>query len=436
MLQRGTRRKVAATAAAAALALTAAACGGDGGSGGDDGGAVTIWMSLDQSVVDGLQKQIDIKAKEAGIEVKIERVDGIDKLIKTKIQAGDTPDIALLPQPGVVASVVELGAAFPLDDVLDTAELESSMVPGALDAGTIDGKLYGLLTSMNVKSLIFYPKKAFEAAGYKAPESLDDLTALADQIKSDGGTPWCLTMESGDATGWVATDWMEDLVMRYGGVDAYNDWVAGDLPFTDDVVKEAADYFGNVALTEGNVLGGQQAITATPFGEAAKPMFDKGKPGCWLLKQGSFFVGPDFLPEEVFANVDEELGVMGFPPAEAGGENPVLGGGDLAVLMSDSDDAKTAMGFLAETDIANDAVPGSSFISPHKDFDVSLYATETTRSIAQVAYDSTAFLFDGSDSMPAQVGAGSFWKEMTAWLNGDEDIDTALQNIDDSWPKS
>jgi alpha-glucoside transport system substrate-binding protein len=423
--------------ATTALTLTVAACGGDdGGSGGDDGGAVTIWMSLDQSVVDGIQKQMDVKAAEAGIEVKIERVDAIDKLIKTKIQAGDTPDIALLPQPGVVASVVELGAAFPLDDVLDTAALEESMVAGALDAGMVDDQLYGLLTSMNVKSLIFYPKKAFEQAGYKAPESLDELTALADQIKSDGGTPWCLTMESGDATGWVATDWMEDLVMRYGGVDAYNDWVAGDLPFTDPVVKEAASYFEDVALTEGNVLGGRQAITATPFTEAAKPMFDKGKPGCWLLKQGSFFVGPDFLPEEVFANVDEELGVMAFPPAEAGGENPVLGGGDLAVLMSESEDAKTAMNLLSEADIANEAVPGSSFISPHKTFDTSLYATETTKSIAQVAYDSTAFLFDGSDSMPAEVGAGSFWKEMTAWLNGDQDIDTALTNIDASWPEN
>src|SRR5689334_3311556 len=183
------------------------------------------WSSdvCSSDLVDGIQKQLDIAAEDAGIEVKIERVDGIDKLIKTKIQAGDVPDIALLPQPGVVASVVELGAAFPLDDVLDTATLKDTMVAGALDAGTVAGKVYGLLTSMNVKSLIFYPKKAFDAAGYKAPQSLDELTALADQIKSDGGTPWCLTMESGDATGWVATDWMEDLVMRYGGVDAYND---------------------------------------------------------------------------------------------------------------------------------------------------------------------------------------------------------------------
>jgi len=431
------RKRAMAILATTALTLTAAACGGDdGGSGGDDGGPVTIWMSLDQPVVDGIQTQMDAKAAEAGIEVKIERVDAIDQLIKTKIQAGDTPDIALLPQPGVVASVVELGAAFPLDDVLDTAALESTMVPGALDAGTVDDQLYGLLTSMNVKSLIFYPKKAFEKAGYAAPESLDDLTALADQIKSDGGTPWCLTMESGAATGWVATDWIEDLVMRYGGVDEYNDWVAGDLPFDSDVVKEAAGYLEDVALTEGNVLGGNKAITATPFDQAAKPMFDAKGPSCWLLKQGSFFVGPEFLPEEVMANPDEELGVMAFPPAEAGGDNPVMGGGDLAVLLSESEDAKAAMNMLAEADIGNEAAPAGSFISPHTDFDTSLYANETTRTIAQVAYDSTAFLFDGSDSMPPEVGAGSFWKEMTAWLNGDEDLDTALTNIEASWPES
>lgn len=436
---RGRTTKVFATVATSAVVLTAAACGGD-----DDGGTssqkdddkVTIWMSLDQSVVDGLQTQMEKMAADEGIEVTIERVDSIDKLIKTKIQAGDTPDIALLPQPGVVASVVDLGAAVPLDDVLDTATLEQDMVPGALDAGTIDGELYGLLTSMNVKSLLFYPKKAFEEAGYEVPQTLDEVTALAEQIKSDGGTPWCLTMESGDATGWVATDWFEDLVMRYGGPDVYNQWVAHEVEFDSDVVREAAAYFEQVAFTEGNVLGGRSSITATPFSEAAQPMFDQGEPGCWLLKQGSFFVGPDFLPEDVFANVDEELGVAAFPPAEAGGENPVLGGGDLAVLMNDNEDSKKAMNLLATADIGVEAAPGSSFISPFTTFDASLYPSETTKTIAQVAYDSTAFLFDGSDAMPAEVGAGSFWKEMTAWVNGDQDLDTTLTNIDDSWPSS
>ncbi len=430
-------KTLAAISTVAAACLLTAACGGGSDSGsGSNSKSVTIWTSVDQSVMDGLQKAMDPKAKAAGITVKFQKVDSIDKLIKTKIEAGDTPDIALVPQPGVVASINELGAAFPLDDVLDMSTLKSSMTPGTLEAGQIDGKLYGLLVSMNVKSLLLYPKKAFDAAGYKVPTTIDEMNALADQIKKDGGTPWCLTMESGDATGWVATDWFEDLVMRYGGADVYRQWVTHDVKFDSDVVRQAAAEFEKVAFTPGNVAGGRDGIVATNFADAAKPMFDKGKPGCWLLKQGSFFTGPDFLPADVIANLDTELGVAAFPPATAGGENPVLGGGDLAVLMNDSDSAKEAMKLLSETDIGNSAAPTSSFISPHKDFDVSLYPNETTRSIADVAYKSTDFLFDGSDAMPAVVGAGSFWKEMTAWIANQEDLDTALKNIDASWPTS
>jgi alpha-glucoside transport system substrate-binding protein len=432
---RGRTKAVAVLASLALSAFTLTACGGDDG-GGSESTSVTVWLSLDQSIVDGLQKAVDTKAAAEGITIKLEKVDSIDKLIKTKIEAGDTPDIALLPQPGVVASVVELGAAFPLDEVLDMTALNASMVPGTLDAGTVDGKLYGLLVSMNVKSLLFYPKKAFDAKGYQVPKTLDELLALTDQIKADGGTPWCLTMESGDATGWVATDWLEDLVMRFGTADDYRGWVDHSVPFDSDVVRQAADYFSKIALTDGNVLGGQEAIAATPFSEAMKPMFAKGGPQCWLMHQGSFMVAPDFLPADIYKNADTEVGVGYFPPATAGGEAPVLGGGDLAVLMNDSDAAKKAMNILAEADIANGIVPTSSFMSPHKDFDSSLYPSEIQRSMAQVAYDATTWLFDGSDTMPATVGTGSFWREMTAWINGNESLDDALKNIDASWPTS
>ncbi len=196
------------------------------------------------------------------------------------------------------------------------------MVPGTLDAGGVDGKLYGLMASMNVKSLIFYPKKAFEAKGYQVPKTLDELTALADQIRTDGGTPWCMTMESGGATGWVATDWFEDLIMRIGSPEEYQQWVDHEIPFDSDLVREAAAYFEDVAFTEGNVAGGRESITATPVDRAARPMFEKAGPQCWLLKQGSFVNGPDFLPADIYENADEELGVAGFPPAEAGGDEP------------------------------------------------------------------------------------------------------------------
>jgi alpha-glucoside transport system substrate-binding protein len=434
MTRRATRTRLLA---AAALVLTSgglAACGGDGGSGDDGDGSVTIWASVDQPIVDGFQEHLDAAAKDAGITVKIEKVENINQLIMTKIQANDTPDIAFIPQPGVVADIVSRDAAQPLDDVVDMDALSDSMVPGTLDAGTVDDQLYGLLTSANVKGLIFYPRKAWEEAGYPTEvATIDDLNALTEQIKSDGNTPWCMGIESDTATGWPATDWFETLVAKYNGADVYKQWVTNEVKFDSPEVRQAAEEFETLMFTDGNVLGGRGAIASTNFGTAGTPMFD-AKPGCWMYNQGSFITG--FFPVEVLADLDANVGVMGFPPAEAGGENPVIGGGDLAMLLSENDNAKTVMKYLSETDIGNDAAPTSSFISPHKDFDVANYQNELTRSAAEVAYGSTEFLFDGSDQMPGEVGAGSFWKEMVAWISEQQSLDEALQNIDASWPSS
>ena len=409
------------------------ACGG-GGDSKADSTTVTIWSSIDQPVQDGLKKSLVAKLSADGSDIKInwQKVENINQLIVTKIQAGDTPDIALVPQPGVVQQMNKLGAIKPLDDTLDMTTLKASMVPGSLDAGTVDGKLMGLLVSANVKGLVFYPKKAFDAAGYKAPTDIAGLEQLTDQIKSDGGTPWCMGIESDTATGWPATDWFETLMMKYHGVEGYNKWVKHDIPFDSDEVKQAADEFSKLLFTEGNTLGGQKAIASTNFGTAGNPMFDAKGPKCWLYNQGSFITG--FFPKAVAADLDANVGLFGFPAATAGGDNPVEGGGDMLTMLNDSDNVKTVVKALATTDIGNDAAEGSSFISPHKDFDVSHYPNAITKQVAAVAYDATAFLFDGSDQMPAEVGTGSFWKELTAWTSGQEDIDKALKNIDQSWP--
>jgi len=429
--RRGRTSLVAVTVLAVTSVL--AACGSGGGD--SDDKKVSVWMSVDPLVFDGLKKQIVEEAKAKGITADVQKVDNINQLIMTKIQANDTPDIALIPQPGVVADMVKRNAAKPLDDVVDKSALESDMVPGTLDAGTVNDKLYGVLVSMNVKSLVFYPKKAFDKAGYKAPDSLDALTALGDQIKKSGTPPWCFAIGSDAATGWPATDWFEDLIMQQSGPEVYKDWVTNKVKFDSPEVREAAAYFEKTMFTDGNVAGGRGSIASTAFGDADNPMWDP-KPGCMLLKQGNFIVSKDFLPSEVVANVDENIGVFGFPPAEAGGDNPTLGGGDMATLLSDSDSAKEVMKILAGKDIGKDAAGSSSYLSPHKGFDKALYPSDLTRSIADVAYNTDQFLFDGSDSMPGAVGAGTFWKDMTAWITGDEDLDTALKNIDDSWPTS
>jgi alpha-glucoside transport system substrate-binding protein len=421
---------VAVTALAAASAL--AGCGSSSGSGGKDDKVVTIWSSIDQPVQDGLNKTLSSEAKAKGITVKWQKVENINQLIMQKIQANDTPDIAFIPQPGVVADIVKRNKAFALNDVLDMKTLDASMIPGTLEAGTVKGKLYGLLVSASNKSLVFYPKKAWAQAGYTPPKTIDDLNTLTDKIKSDGNTPWCMGIESDTATGWPATDWFEDLIMRVNSPEVYKNWVTHKVKFNSPEVKKAAAEFQKLMFTDGNVLGGRKAIASTNFGTAGNPMFD-AKPGCWMYKQGSFITG--FFPKKINADLDANVGVFGFPPAAAGGDNPVLGGGDMATMLDDSKSTKTVMKLLSQTKIGNEAAKTSSFISPHKDFDMANYPNDVTRQYAKVAYDSTAFLFDGSDQMPGEVGAGTFWKDMTAWISGQESLDKALTNIDNSWPK-
>lgn len=430
-------RRMGVVAALAATSLVLSACGGDSGDGGDNGGdgdtTVSIWTSVDAPVMQGLEAATAELAADSGITIEWEKVENINQLIMTKLGAADAPDIAMIPQPGVVADLASRDGIYPLDDVLDLAALESTMVPGTLESGTVDGSLYGLLVSMNVKGLVWYNKPAWTEAGYPTEiATIDELKDLTEQIKADGNTPWCMGIESDTATGWPATDWFEVLVAKYGGAETYRQWVDNEVPFDSDVVREAAGTFEELLFTEGNSLGGRTAIASTNFGTAGNPMFAEDSPQCWMYKQGSFITG--FFPDATKSDLDANVGLFGFPPAEAGGENPVVGGGDLAVMLNEDEATKTAMQILADPTVGNEAAPISSFISPHKTFDMALYPNEVTRAVAQVAYDSTAFLFDGSDQMPGEVGAGSFWSEMTSWISGGQDLDTTLSNIDASWP--
>ena len=282
------RTTVLATVGVLAASTALAGCGGGGGgSSSADSKTVTIWTSVDQPIVDGFKKVLVPEAKAKGITVKIQKVENINQLIIAKLQANDAPDIAMVPQPGVVAAIVKRHKAFPLDDVVDTASLKSNMFNGALDAGTIDGKVYGLLVSSSVKSLVFYPKKAWDKAGYQAPTSLAELQTLSDKIAASGTTPWCFGIGSDAATGWPATDWMEDLVMRDGSVQDYQDWVSHKLKFSSAPVEKAAADFQKLVLNDKNVYGGVKSVASTGFGDAPAPMF-QAKPKCFMLKQGTF----------------------------------------------------------------------------------------------------------------------------------------------------
>jgi len=319
-----------------------------------------------------------------------------------------------------------------LSTMLDINALKPQLVPGVLDVGTQEGKVYGFPMNFNVKSLVWYPKKAFEAKGYKVPTTIAELEALTNQIKADGTTPWCVGIQSAGATGWPATDWIEDFVLRYGGTQKYNQWIKHEIPFTDPVVVQAAQEFEKLALADGNVFGGRKSVVSTYFGVAMNPEF-QDPPKCFLHRQGNFIVQKGFITESVRQNLDQEVGVFQLP-ANDPNTKPLLVGGDMAGAFSSDDDTKKALEFMSSPDFKFANIATATWISPFKAFDLNNYPNQTTKEVAKLAYGSTESAFDGSDAMPGAVGAGSFWKDMTAWIGGQKSLDEALKDIDDSWP--
>jgi alpha-glucoside transport system substrate-binding protein len=253
------RRLFQGIVVAAVAMLFASAClseegGGGGGGGGDEGGAgdkqIEIMYGFGGDQSKGFEAAMKEFEQSSGIKVKFTAASqSFDTLIRPRVQGNNTPDIALFPQPGLMLDFAKQGKMQDLGSMLNIDQLRSSLVPGMLEAGTQDGKVYGAIVSMNVKSLVWYPKKAFQAKGYKVPTTIAELEALTNQIKADGTTPWCVGMEAAAATGWVATDWMEDFVLRFGGPEKYDQWVKHEIPFTDPVVVQAAQEFEKLTPT-------------------------------------------------------------------------------------------------------------------------------------------------------------------------------------------
>lgn len=435
-----TLTKAVATAGAVAVLTSGCLSSSDSGGSGDGSTAgtakkeVSIMFGFGGDQTQGFKDSLDPWAKTNNIKIKYIQASSFDTLIRSSVAGNNAPDIALFPQPGLLKDIAKQGKLQPLEGVLDMAKLESSIVPGFLDAAAVEGKRYGVPALMNIKSLVFYNKPAFEAAGYTAPTTIDELLALTDKIKASGTAPWCIGLESGAATGWPGTDWIEELVLKQAGPEVYDKWTTGEVKFSDPKIKEAFDTYAKVALTPGNTFGGTKSIVSTAFSAAANPLFTK-PPGCFLHKQGNFVTQKGFLPAAIWEKIDTNIGVFPFPKGEF---DTVEGGGDLAGMFTKGDANVTkVMKYMTEDPTFGGAWAGPGdrgFLSPHKDFDVSKYSNETTRSIAKIAYTATGIRFDGSDSMPGKVGAGTFWKGMVAYTSGQQDQATTLKTIDDSWP--
>lgn len=451
-MQGARRRWMALACTAAAGALLLSGClqnpnqpGGGGGGDGDgtvadnaeaDGDKiVTILGAFGGGEADLFNESMADFEAESGIDVQYTSDQDFTNTIILRTNSGQQPDIAIFPQPGGLLSLAEQGYVQPIDTFLDYDELDRTLVPGFLDAAQQNGRVWGAPMRMAVKSIVWYPKQPYTDAGYNTePANLDELAENADQILADGTSPWCMGWGSDQATGWVGTDWIEEYMLRLWGPDVYDQWTSHQIPFNDDRVIAAFDAYGEMFEPEDNVLGGPSGVISTPFGEAMLPAFED-PPKCYMERQGNFVTG--FYPEDVQADLDNQVGIFVFPPAAEGDYTgqPILGGGDLAALMNGNDpDAQAVMQFLTSDQFGGPWAQGGGWLSPHTTFDTSQYPDEITRSTAEFVNGADVFRYDGSDLMPTAVGGGSFWTGMVEWLRGDKTAEQVTTDIENSWP--
>lgn len=420
--------EAAATEAPAATEAASALPAGDG--------EVTILGGYGEADAKNFQQVLTEFGDANGIKITFTSLASFDTDIKVKIESGQEPDIALWPQPGGLKDLATDNLV-PLNQVFDTSGPLGTLVPGWDKLAVVDGELYGLPVSANMKSLVFYNPSAFEAAGYSVPTSEAELQALEEKIKADGtGYPWCAGIESGGATGWAFTDWMEQYVLMFNGPDVYAKWISGEVDFASPEISQAAEYVSKRLLAEGQVNGGGVTMATDSFGDTA-PLFANGKAEgqCFMMRQGSFIVG--FMPEDIQAEVaaGDYTHLDAFPlPTPDGAQAGVIGGGDLFGVFQghvDQDVAKVAA-FIASDQVLKYMVSAGA-ISPHKTFDPALYPNELNRKIGEAMAAAAVFGFDGSDQMPAEVNA-EFWAAGTDYVAGRATWAEAAERIDSKYP--
>ena len=392
------------------------------------------WLGPD---AEALEKVLDYFREATGADVRYTGSDSFEQQIMVDAEAGSAPNIAVFPQPGLAADMAKRGFLTPLGDdaaswMAENYAAGDSWVALGSYAGA-DGaeSFYAFPYKADVKSLVWYIPENFEDFDYEVPETMEEFIALMDQMVADGETPLCVGLGSGGATGWPATDWVEDLMLRTHSPDVYDMWVTNEMPFTDPKVIEVLDLYATLTGNDDYVAGNAADTAAVDFRDSPKGLFDS-PPQCMMHRQASFI--PAFFPEDTL--VGEDVDFFYFPAfSEKDLGSPVLGAGTLFAITNDNEAAHGFVDFL-QTPITHElwmSQEGGGFLAPLTTVNTDLYITPARKSLGDVLQNATTFRFDGSDLMPGAVGAGSFWTGMVDFSSGSKDAATVTQEIQDSW---
>lgn len=413
------------------LVLVLAACGngdGDGGDGGNGGdaadlpegdGALSITSLWGGAEGEAFRVVLDAFEEASGITVEYETVrDQYDSVLSTRVQGGTPPDVAIMPGIGFMRSFAQDDILIPLEDLgIAREDIEDLYAPGILDIGTVNDTLYAPMVKLNSKSTVWYHPDSFEELGIEIPETYDDLVALGENYD---GPAWAC----GCADTWNLSDWFESVYIRQHGVDMYDQLFGGELPFTDQSVKDSIAEMTRI-LNEENLVGGVNGALGTGFNDAIDQTFSENNEA-WLFYEGGFVAGLAFgqnpgLEEEIGTRID----FFDFPAINDNGSPVTIGGDVIAAFVADTDVAEF-MEYMISVDAGNVWAGEGTIISPIIGVDTGVYPHELATKEAEQVANAEAVRFDGSDLLPA--GSPDIGAMLQGALSDPDGVDQALED--------
>ncbi len=370
------------------------------------------------------------KKANPGVTVKYTGAgDNVPQVVSTAVQGGNPPDIATLPQPGLMRDFAKRGALKPITFAKST--IAANYAPVWPSLGSVNGKLYGLFFKGANKSTVWYNVAAFKNAGVKAPTTWPAFLAAAQTIKASGSSAYSI----GGADGWTLTDLFENIYLRTAGAAKYDQLSSHKLKWTDASVKKALAAMGQVLGDSGNIAGGTSGALQTDFPTSVSNVFSSSP-------KASMVIEGDFVPG-VVASKNPLKAISGYNqfafPSINGSKPAVMGGGDIVVMFRDSPAAEALIRYLATPQAATIWAKRGGFSSPNKNVKASAYKDPLNRATALALAHAAVFRFDMSDLQPAAFGSSTGqgeWKLFQDFLQDTKNVDGTASSLEASAAKA
>ncbi|NPV86359.1 MAG: carbohydrate ABC transporter substrate-binding protein [Anaerolineae bacterium] len=390
-----------------------------------DTGVITIFGTLTGE--DEMRFNIALKPFEdaTGIDVVYSSASNFSDLLKLRIDAGDTPDISMLPDPAILKDLATIGAIKPLWAQIEK-QIDANYSPAWKQMASLEGRVYAVPYRVNAHSLVWYSKTAFSSAGYSAPSTWQELETMTAQMAAQGISPWCIGLVTDSYYGSTpATEWLEDVFLHTVGIKQYDQWTAHQLSFQSNEVQTAFDNLGKIWLDPQMVYGGTSDMLSTSAPNALAMIFSN-PPSCWLSRQTSALYHQ--LPATVKAEMENQAGFFVLPTTMQGTDTPLLVSGEMFVMLNDRAEVRKLMEFLATGNAGAEWAKLGGGLFPHKDLDKNAYPSETERALADLVINAQIVRYPASVFLPPETNQ-AFQKGMVDFVNG-IDLAAILKSID------